>query len=78
MLILGATTPAAARAAVERMRAGFAARDWEEFAPGLRVTVSAGVAGFRPGETVSQLLSRADSALYDAKHAGRDRVIVKE
>jgi len=78
MLILGATTPAAARAAVERMRAGFAARDWEEFAPGLRVTVSAGVAGFRPGETVSQLLSRAASALYDAKHAGRDRVIVKE
>jgi PleD family two-component response regulator len=42
------------------------------------VTVSAGVTGFRRGETVSQLLSRADSALYDAKHAGRDCVVVRD
>jgi len=78
MFVFGATAPAAAVAAVERVRASFAARDWNEFAPGLRVTVSAGVAGLRPGESVTQLLSRADAALYDAKHAGRNRVIVKE
>jgi diguanylate cyclase (GGDEF)-like protein len=78
MLILGATAPAAAHAALERLRAAVAARNWEEFAPGLHLTVSAGVAGFRRGETVSQLLSRADGALYEAKHAGRNRTVVKE
>jgi diguanylate cyclase (GGDEF)-like protein len=42
------------------------------------VTVSAGVAGYRAGESVSQLLHRADEALYEAKHAGRNRVVTKE
>ncbi|MGH8686388.1 MAG: GGDEF domain-containing protein, partial [Burkholderiales bacterium] len=78
MLILGGTPPPAALAAVERVRAAFAARDWSEFAPGLRVTASAGIAGYRRGETVSQLLSRADSALYEAKRAGRDRAVIRE
>jgi len=78
MFIFGATAPAAALAGVERVRAAFAARDWESFAPGLRVTVSAGVAGYRAGETVAQLVSRADAALYEAKQAGRNCVIVKE
>lgn len=37
-------------------------------------TFSAGVAQYRSGETVAQLLHRADTALYRAKHEGRDRV----
>jgi diguanylate cyclase len=78
MFIFGATAPGAALAGVERVRAAFAARDWESFAPGLRVTVSAGVAGYRAGETVAQLVSRADAALVEAKQAGRNCVIVKE
>jgi diguanylate cyclase len=78
MLILGATSPAAASAAVERLRSAFAQRDWAGIAEGLSVSVSAGVAGFRPRETVSQLLSRADGALYEAKRAGRNRVVVRE
>jgi len=77
MLILGATTPEAARAPVERLRTAFAQRDWSGIAGDLRVTVSAGVAGFQPGETMSQLLSRADGALYEAKRAGRNRVVVR-
>ncbi len=35
---------------------------------------SIGVAQHRPPEPISTLLSRADAALYRAKHAGRDRV----
>jgi diguanylate cyclase (GGDEF)-like protein len=39
-------------------------------------TASFGVASHRAGETLENLLARADQALYQAKHAGRDRVAV--
>ena len=39
------------------------------------VTVSGGVAEHRVGETLVQLLQRADQALYQAKRAGRNRII---
>ncbi|WP_421728711.1 diguanylate cyclase domain-containing protein [Brevundimonas sp.] len=38
------------------------------------VTLSAGIAQFRMGETGSSLLDRADEALYAAKRAGRNQV----
>jgi diguanylate cyclase (GGDEF)-like protein len=41
-------------------------------------TSSAGVASWRGAESVEALVSRADSALYAAKSAGRDRVVVDE
>lgn len=37
-------------------------------------TASFGVASHRPGDTATDLLARADQALYDAKHTGRDKV----
>ncbi len=40
----------------------------------LQVTCSIGVAWYRDGETVEQLLARADEALYRAKHRGRNRI----
>lgn len=41
----------------------------------LSVTVSMGVTPYRPGEDLDTLLARADTALYQAKEQGRDRVI---
>ncbi|MDP3657871.1 MAG: GGDEF domain-containing protein [Brevundimonas sp.] len=38
------------------------------------VTLSAGFAQRRPGESASTLLGRADAALYASKHAGRNRI----
>lgn len=45
-------------------------------APGaarVRVSASIGVAEYLPGETLSELLSRADAVLYRAKSRGRNR-----
>lgn len=39
----------------------------------LRFTVSMGLAQLLEGESVSQLMKRADQALYDSKHNGRNR-----
>ena len=41
----------------------------------LDVTASIGVTLFQPGESVDALVARADAAMYQAKQAGRDRVI---
>ena len=38
------------------------------------ITVSQGVASYKPGDTVSSLVSRADAAMYGAKQNGRNRV----
>jgi diguanylate cyclase (GGDEF)-like protein len=40
------------------------------------VTFSAGMASWSRGETAEQLVARADRALYQAKAAGRDRILV--
>lgn len=41
-----------------------------------RVTISMGVAQLAPGQSVPDLLKSADFAMYRAKQAGRDRVVV--
>jgi diguanylate cyclase (GGDEF)-like protein len=41
-------------------------------------TFSAGVAMWNRAETPEQLLGRADGALYEAKHSGRDRIVLAE
>lgn len=40
-----------------------------------QVTVSAGVAAHRAGESAAALMERADGALYEAKRTGRDRIV---
>ena len=65
-------------AAAERMRAAVEAMAVPH--PGLEaggvVTMSGGAASFDAGDTVAALLERADQALYEAKEAGRNRVVV--
>jgi PleD family two-component response regulator len=41
----------------------------------LTVTVSLGCAALGPSEPAEALVARADARLYEAKRAGRDRVV---
>jgi diguanylate cyclase len=41
----------------------------------LSITISLGVAELRPAEPQEVLVARADAALYEAKHQGRNRVV---
>jgi diguanylate cyclase (GGDEF)-like protein len=41
------------------------------------VTVSVGIAQYRQGETYAQTINRADQALYGAKAAGRNRIMLE-
>jgi len=59
---------------LDRLRAIIAGLDWSAFSPGMRVTISAGVATLRADENPDALLARADSALYTAKAEGRNRI----
>lgn len=78
VLLMPSTSPEAAAAAAERIRAEVAARVAHPGGAGRRVTVSVGVAPVRPGSGGNGLepaLAAADAALYAAKQAGRDRVV---
>ncbi|MCZ3385377.1 MAG: sensor domain-containing diguanylate cyclase [Actinomycetia bacterium] len=59
-------TPSEALVVLERLSRGVP----------LGQTVSIGVAGRQPDETIEKLMTRADAALYEAKQSGRNRIYV--
>ncbi len=73
--ILPETETASAVTAMERLRKSVASQQAADRPP---VTVSCGVAEWlgSPQDTAAEVLRRADAAMYQAKHAGRNRVEV--
>jgi diguanylate cyclase len=71
LVLIGSTTDEA-QAPVERLREALSAADWRAVAPDFRLTFSCGMASYRAGESIEELVKRADDALYRAKHEGRD------
>lgn len=70
-VVLPQTTNEAARALAERLREAVESHPWTE----RPITISVGGAEFSPAHaTAEALVEAADSALYAAKHAGRNRV----
>lgn len=75
LVALSQTTGADAAAVAERIRQEIAAYGFPGLPDDFRITVSIGVAEHVAGEPVDQTLARSDAALYEAKHAGRNRVV---
>jgi diguanylate cyclase (GGDEF)-like protein len=61
--------------AIERALAAVRGLEFPAAEATLRVTFSAGVVEVPPGASLEDAVVRADAALYQAKHAGRNRVV---
>ena len=73
-VLLPDTTFGTARLVAERLRAALDRSAGDAAADSIQYTVSIGLAGLAPGESLAALLKRADAALYAAKAGGRNRV----
>lgn len=71
-LILTGIEPEGAVLLAERIRQKVEEIDLGELG---QVTISIGVAQYRPGDNRKQLVARADQAMYQAKDDGRNRVV---
>jgi diguanylate cyclase (GGDEF)-like protein len=73
LIVCPATGAEQARQLADKLRAALHAATWQA---GLRVTASFGIAAHAQDEDIGALIKRADAALYAAKAAGRDCIVV--
>jgi diguanylate cyclase len=74
VLLLPSTVPATGLKLLEKLRASIEACPFHFKGERVTITISMGLAAFKPGEHSDLVLKRADQALYKAKNAGRNRV----
>ena len=73
LILLPETTVVDAEPLAERIRSEVAVATFAEVGS---ITISLGVAQLLPDDTIDHLIKRVDHALYQAKQAGRNRVVV--
>jgi diguanylate cyclase (GGDEF)-like protein len=74
LLVLTGVSLPEAISRCESLRWSVQQHNWNTVADGLGLSVSVGVGLAMPGEPVTDLLSRIDAALYQAKRSGRNRI----
>lgn len=75
-IVLPETSEAGCRAVVQRLQAAVREHKFVFEGRPLTITLSMGVAFFRPEMTITDFVGAADEALYKAKQAGRNRYVV--
>ncbi|MEC8443329.1 MAG: GGDEF domain-containing protein [Pseudomonadota bacterium] len=75
LILLSSADQSGALRIAERVRMGIGQLQFEHRKGDLQVTASIGSATLQVSDTLEELISRADSALYMAKDQGRNRVI---
>lgn len=61
----------------EELRLAVEHEPWHDLSPGLRVTLSIGLATRQDEPTIRAVLQLADACLYRAKHLGRNRLVTR-
>ncbi len=74
LLLLPATSIDPGLIMAERIREDIASAPWSEIAKGIHMTISCGITEVKPSDSNLDVIARADLALYEAKHKGRNRV----
>jgi diguanylate cyclase (GGDEF)-like protein len=77
-IVLPDTSLAAARALLDELRESFAAIRFVQGTEPFHVAFSAGIAAAPPHTEIDELIRAADQALYAAKRAGRNRVMLDQ
>ncbi len=76
VVVLPGLTRGEAETPVERLRSCVSDTPFKLNSMNVTVTVSIGVAWYEsPADSIDEIMGRADAALYDAKRAGRNRVV---
>ena len=81
LILLPDTPLQGATVVAEKIRQHFDNMTWKQKKTGIslgKITLSAGVATHRPGESTEAFVNRADAALYRSKKMGRNRVTVEK
>ncbi len=74
LVLLPESAAGEARAIIDQLRLQIERHDWAQYAPGLQITFSSGVAEHALAVSLEQTIELADGALYRAKETGRNRV----
>jgi diguanylate cyclase len=74
-LLLPMTTLEAATTVADKLRCVVEGAEFRHHGDPVRVTMSAGLTDFRPGDTPATVYERADRALYQAKQKGRNHCV---
>jgi diguanylate cyclase (GGDEF)-like protein len=75
LAVLPDTDTGGAMLVAERLRKQIDKLHIDAGAESFKISMTLGVATLQPGESAEQAIARADTALYDGKRAGRNRVV---
>ncbi|MDX1334919.1 MAG: diguanylate cyclase, partial [Gammaproteobacteria bacterium] len=78
MLVLTETSADDALAVTDKLRGVIEQANFHFRDTAVPVTVSCGITDYSEGDSVEELYSRADEALYEAKEGGRNRCVLKK